>query len=486
VGLIQLIQLIHVSLFNARHVSVMSGNVADPTGASVRALFPLCITQKNFFHQAAKAILNTFTPKALKLKTGLTGLTGQQALALLFHLSDKGVVEKHDFAVEAGEDAKDALTRFGFDKLKWDCRLYTVRLQKIVGEVTAKHLLRTDWSNNRPVLWVISTKSVFEVDPQHAYPAMHLNLVPLYTMPVNQSAVMHRNQRQQKGKRKLPFEEFETEAFTCKLHDYNTGQQGDCAVLTVPMPRFPLYKPTSLCMSGSSNPQGRVANATTVEFEKHMFKRFVGDGHLQLELQFDVLLGLGEEDLSRLGYLFAKTSWTARTLIKHLMRAPWIATSNVFYAKQGTSFPLGAQGFDKQTTATIDNLGFSSDSFWDYLARRAFVGDNSSLKIGYDADHVERQSLPLSPDDTAPGANIVRTQQETVTDAFDDFDTVDRDSRRHKTVNLRMQVTSFSFLKLEMRCIKHSPRKKEYKPFSPAQLAEFADTIKLLALHVAR
>ena len=380
----------------------------------------------------------------------------QRDVTVLVH----GCPKKRDLVLKVGEGPVALeIEAFVFDGEEYDVteyRLYDVFMNRIdnkPGKLSGHfHYAQTSRKQSqRPIIWLLTTRSMF-VEPYKF--TIGFNSNPLYSLMVGEAVCLTRSVN-----KSLNFQ-LETDAYSCtvvkliaqvnskkhKFLSWEKDKQGWNYYFTLapPIPRFPVLPPESLSkVCGSS--QGSVAQYTADSFMDKLYNNFVNpvDPHAdRLIAMIDILATIGEEDLVRLSHSGA--CYYMLDVIDALLRAPWIVTRNMYFAKQGTCY--------------IDGL-HDTGNRGDWMARvgrRSFVDKDNKLK----RRHHEHN-----------GADLVDKQKKDVQEVFDKLQ---EDAKKGSvTMDCKLKVVSVSFDRVELVTEQYPihiihPENEEYEEYSNA------------------
>lgn len=221
-------------------------------------------------------------------------------------------------------------------------------------------------------------------------------------------------------------------------------------------PRWPITKPRSLISRGV---QGRIAQATSAEFQEFIFCTFLDleDDSTRAYNQLALLLTLEEEELSNL-LRRVPYGLHAFCILTELLRAPWIVTRNMYFARRGTVLPLGADTCrgGHRTTEITEHLGrrvfmVPDRKEWNKLENRVYLKWDGigPMRTGPDPDKK-----------VLKGTDLVLRQRENAMDARLDFDDERREllAKTPPRMNLCMVISSFSYARVELHRVTHNQR----------------------------
>jgi len=327
--------------------------------------FSLDVDRDAFLAQGALAVSNFVHHRDGIVTRPFSIAAGCVSDVILLYLSEKGLI-KQKKATWSGKviGATAFMERCGFEPHDGDCGLFDARLRSI-KRLRPKTLLQTAWSGGLPVVWVLTTRSVF-MFPDDTADIIRFNVSPLYTIPFATLAYMYRSVKitlDEEGCERQPcFKRFETDAFSCDVYSYKQTHRK--CVLSEPNHRWPICKPRGQM---GINVQGSIAEETLDEFQSYMMAGYVemdaDDDTRRTYQQMLMLLTLEEGELADLLRRVPPEGHPHR-LLTELLSAPWIVTRNLYFARKGTVMPLGADTWSG---------GHDETDVTQHLGRRAFM-----------------------------------------------------------------------------------------------------------------
>jgi hypothetical protein len=451
----------------------------------IKACFKLDTERNAFFDQAADAVGNFVRARDGVVSRSGVPTAGYAQDVVILRVGEKGLIlQKRANFIGANMLASKFMRQHGFKAKNYDCRLYDARMRPIVS-LRPESLLQTAWSKGLPVVWILTERSVF-MAPKEVCDGVRFNISSLYTIPFGTLAYMYRNEdgasddeeaedetlgEQHKPERSI-FKRLETDAFSCEVYTYHADVRK--CVLSEPNPRWPITKPRGLGFRGV---QGPIAQATSVEFQKFIMSTFLGldNDSTRAFHQLALLLTLEEEELSDL-LRRVPYGLHADCILTELLRAPWIVTRNMYFARRGTVLPLGADTF---------RGGHITTEISEHLGRRVFMVPNRK-EWEKSENRVYRKWNGIGPMRTVPdpdrkvlkGKELVLSQRENAMDARLDFDVERREilAKTPPRMNLCMVISSFSFARVELHRVKHNQRPTQ-ECFEEG-LSDFAEAIQ--------
>jgi len=472
--------------FNSSKMSSARSSASAPYRKKIiKECFKIDIDRNAFFDQAADAVGNFVRVRDGAVSRSAHPTAGDAHDAVLLRVGEKGtILQKRASFFGANMKASKFMRQYGFKAKNYDCRLYDARMRPI-DSLRPESLLQTAWSKGLPVMWILTERSVF-MTPQKVCDGVRFNMSSLYTIPFGTLAYMYRNEvgapddeeaedetfEEQHTPERSIFKRLETDAFSCEVYTYYADVRK--CVLSEPNPRWPITKPRSLNFQGV---QGRIAQATSAEFQKFIMVTFLDleDDSTRAYHQLALLLTLEEEELSEL-LRRVPYGLHAYCILTELLRAPWIVTRNMYFARRGTVLPLGVDTF---------RGGHTTTEISEHLGRRVFmVPDRKEWEKS--ENRVYRKWNGIGPMRTVPdpdrkvlkGEELVLSQRENAMDARLDFDVERREilAKTPPRMNLCMVISSFSFARVELHRVKHNQRPTQ-ECFEEG-LSDFAEAIQ--------
>jgi len=460
--------------------------------------FDLDIELGDFFNQASLAVGAFVHLADGDLSPADASKSSYPMNVILLYVGEEGTILQMNTTIKSSsmmQGAPEYIRRYGFKARDCECRLFNARLNTI-HHVGSENLLQTTWSGETPVVWVLTTLSVFGTkDGVHDF--IRYNMSTLYVIPDDTLAYLYRDQSPESAEEDWQplryFKRFETDAFSCDVYSYHFDGESkeSMCVLSEPSPRWPICK--SLGDRFPTNMQGLIAEATSEEFHDYIMSTF-SEFEVKAEeddeeedenkdntavyvepvnrsfSQLKLLLTLDEEELS---HLLRRVTLGGRG---HLLRAPWIVTRNMYFARRGTVLPLGA---DTWTGGHVEN------NITEHLGRRAFMiparkdwadGDNKIWIKWNDG----QDKLVLDPDrKILKGAQLVMRQHDQAMEATNEFNDERRDELASEppVMNVNMVITSFSYTRVEMYCVSHQPLPRPFGT-SKEEVLRYASVIQ--------